>query len=820
MVVNSVAFFIYPCAAMRRLILAFNLFVFAAISLFAQSNSPLPGKKFLLPHELTASDTVMQNFRFARLNPIDLAKLSKRTVDSNNECRTSTFYMRLAAPVGQKIDLKEIQTLPNGNFILAGNIILATAVREGMIYIMDNSGNLVSQRIIRVNNNPASINSMKILLSGQIVIAGIVNDAQDKAFISLLNADLSTNWVKIINTPLAPTKVTIDLLETEQLAFAVQFGGSIAFSLLDKNGTFVWSRQTNPTGLDKLVGFGSLLYSEMGLVANCTRAGKKVVEAFRINQTDGSVFFSHLIGDGTDENMYFETNTFASGRITSPAISKIDNGQFQLVRNIYYSSANIETEHRYSIPGNINFNVTGATDNAGDAIGFCLPQDGKMIFIRHFAYYQIAPEYIRQYNVPLGASLAAVTRSFADGGFLFGLNTANANELVLIKTDSIGILAGCGYTNIANIYTETLNKQNTISTNSTNAISLTSQASSISNISLSVSSITDCRQAYCPPPPPDDTCLNTYFKVLRSNSYADLFANYYLMRNNEQIALTIRYDRVLGQTNQLTYGLKKFDEKGHFLKGINFFINGTSVPVMTKQLDEEHLMVVYTFTINDIIYFTFTMINDGLQVIWTKTIETYAKYNMYSGGTGMGDFIKDKDGNYYFIANSLGFNEDAQILACKLNNIGNISWLKVFGIKDALLLTAAATATNTSLIIICEGGSNGSYSLNLDQATGNLKNIYQYKNNSAGAVYNRLVKFDTDRIFYAGNNGQSEFAMGLFDTTGLPLKLKYFDHAASITRAATVKSGNLYAMYQFFNGTGYKDVLLKADSSLAIKFIN
>ena len=62
--------------------------------------------------------------------------------------------------------------------------------------------------------------------------------------------------------------------------------------------------------------------------------------------------------------------------------------------------------------------------------------------------------------------------------------------------------------------------------------------------------------------------------------------------------------------------------------------------------------------------------------------------------------------------------------------------------------------------------------------------------------------------------------MGTFDTTGKPIKLKSFEAQSSIMRSATVKSGKLYAMYNYFNGSTLKDVLLKADTALSLEFIH
>lgn len=70
-----------------------------------------------------------------------------------------------------------------------------------------------------------------------------------------------------------------------------------------------------------------------------------------------------------------------------------------------------------------------------------------MIFIKQFADYYTAVDNTRGYTVPKGASIVSVSRSFK-GGYLFGLNTQNATNIIFIKTDSSGIITGCNYDNL------------------------------------------------------------------------------------------------------------------------------------------------------------------------------------------------------------------------------------------------------------------------------------------------------------------------------------------------------------------------------------
>lgn len=807
------------CCYRDKLILFIILLFFCSLQTNSQDTSSFFINNKIPPlYQGALNGTITKDVSFATLPAGITVQPMART--NSATCNTSTFYMHLSAFAGQKIELKDVQTLPWGNFILVGNITPANStVQEGMICNITNSGAMHSNWRIRINDKPVTFFALKVLADGKILIAGILHDVTDKAVVVLMNTGLSTTWIKIFDTPLPPVKVTLDLTEFGQVAVAAQLPSSVICSMLNvTDGSTIWSKQINPAGLDEVAGFTQMLFEETGLVTNCTRGGQKVVEITRISHT-GNVISSHIIGNGTEEKEYQRTTVF-NNRLNTIGIVQKTNGQYELVRNILSGSSTVETEHRYTIPGNVDFNTSCAFDNAADVMAFFKPVDSKLVFLRHLASDQTLAEHTRQYTVPQGSSVGGVARSFKDGGFLLGMNTVNATELILIKTDSVGILAGCNYETLTNNSTETINTNNTASATTGADITLSVLPGQLSAFSGNCTWQFDCNQNYCPPPPADDTCLASYYKVLRSNSHADVFGNYYLLRNNQHIAITARYDRILETQNQLTYGVKLFDERGDFIKGVQVFCDGTSVPLLSRQVDDHRIMLIsYTVSSDGQPQYTFTLINDDLQIIWSKTVRTFTGYN-FSSSALMGDLVSDAEGNFYFVGNNLGFNENPKVMAYKMDPNGNPLWLKIHVFPSNLLFfTIAATTTHSSLVMVVEGSTTGCASLRLDKNTGQRLNAFVYQNRGAGSIYKRHLRFDHDRIFYAGNDGNTDLVIGLFDTTGSPMKLKYRPNS-SLVRAATSGSSMMYVMYNYFTGSGYKDVLLKVDSTLAVQFSN
>ena len=204
-------------------------------------------------------------------------------------CNTSTYYMHLKALPGEKIDLKEIVTVTNGNFLLAGNITMVNTEQAGMLCLMGNAGNIILQQQVRINNKPVTIFNAKALVDGSCVISGIVHDVQDEVFVAHLNADLSTNWLQVFTTQAVPQKIVLDLLPDNKVVVAAQTLAGVFYALLNSTGPMVWSQEVSPSGLDDIAGIGHNSAAETNLVLNCTRAGKKLVVLITTSSDDGTV---------------------------------------------------------------------------------------------------------------------------------------------------------------------------------------------------------------------------------------------------------------------------------------------------------------------------------------------------------------------------------------------------------------------------------------------------------------------------------------------------------------------------------------------------
>lgn len=739
---------------------------------------------------------------------------------NNNTCNTSTFRLRLTAGPGQKIDIKDVLTLPDGNFLLAGNSFSSPVNTKGLICILNNAGTVQAQKDITVNNSPVSIHVAKATYNGNIFITGSIQEGAGKVFLASLNTALLANWVTVLDMGQVPLKMAMTYINDSSLVIAAQFATEIKYALLNGAGTVQWVRQYSPAGMNTLAGVGHNENSLVSLVVNCTRSGKQVTEIVGFNQTTGAPFSFYTTGNPADEYQFGKVTSF-SNRFSMTGVIKLSSGQYKLIRKRQYDASNAELTNIYELPFPAGFDVSSASDVAGDAPAFCFSQLGKLVFIRHFSETNTEPEHTISFDVSAGSSIAGVSRSLIDGGYLFGLNTQSQDSIILIKTDSIGILAGCGYANVSNIHTETLAIQNTVSGLGGSSATAPATTGTWQQTNTTVTTITDCNQYYCPPAPPEDPCLTSYYKTFRGSSFSDFIWAYELMRNNTHLILSAKYDRILGNSNRLTYSLKLLSERGDYIKGKTIYANGVSSPVSMRKTDDQHAMLVQYSTANQTPNYIFTLINDSLNIIWSKSITVFPSLFFPSGING--NITRDTEGNYYYVTSSPGIYENVKLLALKMDAGGNLIWTKVYQLPITLFVSSSATVTPSGLVIVMEGYTSGSVSVRLDKTTGEFLNGWNYQNHSAGSVYSRYLQYENGYIWYCGNRKESNdenMILMLFDPTGLPIKMKRLNVISSFPRSFMSKNGKLTVNFSYYDGLQQKQGLMQTDTSLVPGFFN
>lgn len=795
--------------------LFFLILLLSAVRSSAQRKSPANFPPDISYQAAPLSDTGKQDFRFATL-PLDYKEnpVVKRT--NGNTCRTTTFYLRIPSAVGQTTQLADLETLPGGDYMLAGAIVSGGNTRKGLLMRLTNAGIIIQQKQLTVNNYGASIANIKVKTDGTMLISGIVDDGNNSVFVAHLNNDLTPVWVKTFVIPGSPQTIVMDVMYDDNITIAVHFNNSIIYALLQAAGNIKWQQQVTPDGLVELVGFTNLNWSQVGLVYNNNRGGKRVTELAEADKNDGHIISANVKGDGIAENKALAAGSF-NNRLNMITVNKVSGTDFRIHRDILYTSTKAETNHSYSANNNINFDASAAMDNAGDIIGVSIPSTGRLILTRHYAYYQTSSVFTREYNIGQDASIRAIARSF-DGGILCGVNSKDLKEMTLIKTDSLGMLPGCENTGLTNQSTESLLVPNAVSGLLSGNSNITSNTVNVDAQDINLATVFNCQQTYCPPAPEPDTCLTTYYKTLRSNSYADIFYYSFLMRDNRYLTTTARYDRVVGSRNIVTAGLKLFDEGGNFIKGVNIFMEGVSTLSWARRMDDKSIMLVLNSSKNNIASSTFVLVSDDLNIIWTRSLRGSASFT--GNAADEADIHKDEEGNYYIVGPTPGFLGDKpKNNICKLNAAGHVVWAKKYAMDKGTFGPLAVTSSASSLYIITAGSGDGSASIRVDKNSGALLNSYNFRPTYSGSVYRRYAKFEHGRLLYVGGTSDNDavFAMMVFDSTAKPVKMRTITNISSV-RAASIQDGKIYATCHYFSGLSPREVVLKADSDLNLEF--
>lgn len=730
-------------------------------------------------------------------------------------CKTSTYYLRLTPAAGEKIEIRGLQTLIDATVIVAGNITTAGLQQEGLLIKLDNAGNTLLQKRLLINGQPCTIHAVGTFIQGDMIIAGTINNGGNQVFVARLAGDLTTVWMKQYTAPANPLQVSMQLSENYRIALAIRITDAVICATTKLDGTTINSSQVSVPNLVDITGFN---FSNVTLLLTCNvlTGGNHFTRLVEMDVNTGVITAGSQMGNGTDETQYGAMNRFAL-RTHLLGIIKRAAG-FSLVRNILYGSANSETQHIYQTPANIDWNSSVGIDNSGRAMGVCIPQDGKLFFLRQFPDYNTSIEYTKSISIPIGAALKGVT-ACGDGGFLFGLNTSAGNEAILIKTDSVGTLAGCGSTVEINQSAERISAPNTVMSFSALAqnVSLAPITGVLSG--ATINSTFDCNQNYCPLVPNLDDCFSSYYKLYASHSFTDDVQNYFLLNNTNQVMTNGRQQRYTGDGAVSMDGIKLFDEKGNFVKGVKVFSDGVATDIYANKMDEHHFMMQsYDGNTGKSIY-TFTLMDDNLNALWSKTVITNSGFSS-SGGLTFGDMYKDQEGNYYFVQSNGGWLfSTGKVLVFKMDASGNDIWLKAYSLPTGNGGPAAMAITNTSLVIIMEGISDASNTICLDKQTGNVLNAYRFTKTTGfgNALYSRLAKFDNGHIFYAGNDNNGHLLIATYDTTGRLEKMRLVNEPSGYS-TGDVKNGFMYGAYSTYNGTGYTNVILKIDTALDAVF--
>jgi gliding motility-associated-like protein len=734
-------------------------------------------------------------------------------------CQNTAFFLHIPAPAGQQISLTDLKTMADGSYIAATEIRLPDGRLQATLIRLDNNGVIASQQILSVNNEDCTIDGLWVTPEGLVYASGISRAIPGKSFVIQFSPALATNWVRTLDITGQPLRTYVTVGEEGNVFWASQSGSMIHYGLFSPAGALQWTRTSWPANATDLAAVSNHTYNSYSIAFHGQEGGLPKARYLLVDASNGNVSTEFAGGQAGEQTRTGKISHF-NNRLLRLETHRSAAGAFTLKRHSQYYPQENEVTHTYTIPGLNDFVATAAMDHSGDVMGICLAATGRFFFLKQFGDYQTKLEKAREYQVPIGATLISATRSF-DGGFLFGLNTQTANEILLLKTDSAGQVPTCSSIAANILSSEQMLTANPVQPGSSQSLTLQAQNGLGTFANSALTGRFDCFANTCLPPPPEDSCLSSYYRQFRSNSYGDFTSDYALMRGRRHLLSTSRYDRVLAGGNTLTPTLKLIDDRGTFIKGVNLSDNGMALGFFMHHIDDRSVMLVSNVSAQNQTRYSFSLVNENLDLVWSKTYNTLNDF--YSSGMGIGDVHKDQEGNYYVAGTTLGFGEGPKCTILKLDASGNLVWNKTYQWPDGLFGVVSITSTASSVIAIIETSNTNKTTIRLDKTNGNLLNAYRFKYSVSNSANFYLLKhpfaYSNGKLYYSGHGNNDYFLMGTLDTTGRPLAFKTIQHEGSITRAGVIRDGHLYATYRYYEGGTIREVLLKADSNLNFSFI-
>jgi gliding motility-associated-like protein len=742
--------------------------------------------------------------------------------DFNSECNTQTFKMKLMAPVGEKVSLVSFLYLPSGNILILSNTYNINGQTNGWLTTMRNDGTILNhQKMLLEGNLRVELFEGNANLSGRITISGKIANGGTQSFVCQMNTnDYSAIWTRKFNHQNQVEEISIGVFEDSLISFATRINNEIQFGVLTKDGSLQWSRTFSHPAIKKLVGIEGSYSGNIPLIMalNVLEGGKIKVLMLEHEPSNGVFKAAHFAGNNSnDQYSGTDIKSFNDRVILSGNYFESSSSSRKLFRHILYGTQKTETVHTYNGVPPVNDSTQLVMSVAGEWLSWIPDNQGAVSFIRHPAYYQIGPEKGGTIEVA-GALETKAAAAMGDGGYLMGINLKDKSAIYLVKTDSIGRMAGCSTQTFDPGYQELIEEDNAGSGYSSTSFIILSEFGSLQYQASTVSANFECKGLFCPPAPLADSCLNTFYKTYRSNSYVSAFG-YSFDLNDDLAILTSRYSQLSGGLNSVTQSLKIYDKQGKFKRGVRYLFNGQPIDLSVFPLTKTSFLGLFyiTPTSNDSTRFLIALMDKQLQPVWTRWISFNNPSPFYSGGPGIADATMDDDGNIYIMGTTLGYMEKPRITIHKLNNEGNAEWTSSIAVDKTNLGIARIKSLGNHLLIVAEGGIGGSISLRVNKKTGDPINAFLFDNVSAGYAYRRTFDWMGDRFLYGGHKSGDNFIMASFDSTGKPLKIRQINNS-SIIRAGAVANGHLYADFYYFNGTETKQVLLKADSNLNLVY--
>lgn len=763
----------------------------------------------------------------------------RKTIEPNTQqftypvenCFTYTYKLRIGDASGQTF-IKGTCTAADGTTYLVGQVVNLAGDKNGFLQQLDQGGNIILSKSLEQAGRNITIQRICQLQTGNFMVIGTISlpDGTDKKMLlAEVDGTGTIQWAKSLSLT-GYTGIGISPTSFNGIGFCGSDDSTIVYGKLDYTGNLVWLKKIRPMEKGAVVAMTKYDYDSWYIAYNGIDSSRHVGMLLDINPVNGTVRWCDRFGGvAANSDFIFQDLTQTNIRPKIIGLYSNGNGPYKLFRLTVNSSSNVEAILSFSFPG-VTFDTTAtmAINPWAQVIAF-LPNNTSPYVYTFNTINESYPDTLIRWTKRFSGTglneVVNVERAF-DGGFFIAGNvhtTPATSQAYLLKTDSIGTIKNCEGENFV-MYTASAygTPYNVVTKTINNPTGLLATETALSN-NTTILNTYECKTLFCPPAPPEDSCLSGFCRKYRSADFCEIGLDMLVEAPDSITIIGITRDNPVEPESERAF-FAKLNGNGKLLERKKVNLGKQTAFFKIMRLRDNNLLVIGSgyatspFSVNDTTFITISKFSPSLNLIWNSSFPIYGPYSAIYGAVESADgsiFLNYVKGNYSTFC--------TQNSVLKLNSLGALQWAKDYKVTNTCVLgdnqIGSMTQDNNSLYLMnFEYGNNGTLLFKIDKNSGLA--VWTKEFTIAGftmpEISHNLSFLGNDLVVQgvASSNTASRDVIMIIDTNGVIKKANYFQtNGYAAGYKMTVTQNNQLALT---TGAYYISFFVRLDSNLNI----
>lgn len=746
------------------------------------------------------------------------------------DCFTYTYRLKIGE-TGSNTFITGTTTTKNGETYTVGYAADGAGYTKGLIQQFDHTAGIGWTRSMSFVNRQVMLNSIRQLPNGNLVVIGSYQDAAPagkQLLLAQFTEDGVLVWCKSLNYP-GFEGIAVCSDPVNGIGFAGQSKQQMIYGRLDNAGNLVWLKQLSLMDYGNVVGMENDAFSFWYIACNGVQAGIHMGMLLSIDPVNGNLLWNNEYGGAaTNQQFIFTDLALANLRPRIAGIFSTGNGAYTMCKATVNAGSQTESLQVFDVPS-VVFDTTArvAIDATGKVLAFDANKNDPDIYVIKTVPdggLDTMSDWAKKFIVAGNHRFLHAQRTF-DAGMMVTTDlpvAAGTIQSQVLKTDSTGAITNCEGSGFTFYNSITLFYNNgTYLFNPINQSALLVVENPLVITGMLPAGYS-CKSLTCPVQPPEDSCLTSFVRRYRSVGLCDL-GNDLLPQHNEVIFTGImRSDAVKTDGDEGILG--RLDSRGKLLERKKIRLGNNTGFRRLVQLKDGNFIVLGSSSYNtgnslvDTYFVTVSKFTPSLQLIWNHSIPALGVYSAVE------DVVEDADGSLFlnYVAGSDIFCMKPGMI--KLDNLGNLAWLKAYDVTGQCIITTAGRMTQDDKYLYVTNWTNGDASTlftKIDKATGLpvltrslvMPDAYQWRGDASIATLGKNILMGGSISFL---NGSSRNALVVVDENGVTIKSKFFslfDNAIGVSTTVTRNQDIVLLGW----GYGYS-YFIRLDSNLNILY--